>query len=293
VQQVEFRTSRRAPVGNSSSALPQFDLHPSEAVDPDRTLERLPALSSAGVPAALAPVTEPPPDMASTVELVPEISAADIIESEVVAVRPSTLPLDLDRLLARARAETRSQDFFRPATLSPAAPPALEPAFLFDEPTPPPTTMTSAADQVLPPEARRRGAVLWACAAAVAAMSAVFVIAVVSWPGSSAARDVRPAQAVISAAAAAPVVATRAPDAPFTATPPAVPAVAVQNLPRVAAGTISLAAVAASHRLFVDGKIAPTGSTVVSCGSHVVQVGSRGARRRVDVPCGQEVVVAN
>jgi hypothetical protein len=58
-------------------------------------------------------------------------------------------------------------------------------------------------------------------------------------------------------------------------------------------GTISLAAAASMHRLFVDGKVAPSGSQVVKCGVHVVQVGSRGIRRYVTVPCGEEVVVAN
>jgi hypothetical protein len=74
---------------------------------------------------------------------------------------------------------------------------------------------------------------------------------------------------------------------------PAIPALSVQSLPQVASGTISLAAVAATHRLFIDGRVAPNGTEIVTCGRHVVRVGSRGVTRTIDVPCGQEVVVAN
>jgi hypothetical protein len=66
-----------------------------------------------------------------------------------------------------------------------------------------------------------------------------------------------------------------------------------QSLPQVEVGTISLAAVASSHRLFVDGHLAADGSAVVTCGAHTVRVGSRGATRHILVPCGQEVIVAN
>jgi hypothetical protein len=68
-------------------------------------------------------------------------------------------------------------------------------------------------------------------------------------------------------------------------------AVSVQSLPLVEVGTISVAAVAASHRLFVDGKLAAGGSATVSCGNHIAQVGSHGVRRRVYVPCGQELIL--
>ena len=65
----------------------------------------------------------------------------------------------------------------------------------------------------------------------------------------------------------------------------------MQSLPRVQSGAISLAAVAASHRLFIDGRVAAGGSAIVACGPHLVQVGSRGQKRTIDVPCGTEIVL--
>ena len=96
-----------------------------------------------------------------------------------------------------------------------------------------------------------------------------------------------------SASGTGPVTATLT-AGPVTPKPgAAIPAISVQSLPRVESGTISLAAVAASHRLFVDGRVIESGSAIVSCGSHIVQVGSRGQRKYVNVPCGQEIVLAN
>jgi hypothetical protein len=48
---------------------------------------------------------------------------------------------------------------------------------------------------------------------------------------------------------------------------------------------------AAGHRIFVDGKVAGEGVAAirVKCGAHVVKVGSGGAEKNVDVPCGGEI----
>jgi hypothetical protein len=53
-------------------------------------------------------------------------------------------------------------------------------------------------------------------------------------------------------------------------------------------GEIELPASAAGHRVFVDGKVAGEGAAPlrIHCGSHVVRVGSAGAERKIDLPCG-------
>jgi hypothetical protein len=292
VQQVDSRTPRRGPQSVSSSGLPQFDLQQWDSFDPDRTLEKLPALTAAQVE----------PDMASTVEIVPEVSTGDILESRpaapvlppLVLPAPVSVPIDLDRLLARARAETsRSADFFRPATLT------LSLTTEDDEPTPIPTTVSAVSAGRMPivlPARKSRGPLAWALAAGMV----VAVVAVGAAVGQVEATNERVARPVVTTAAAHVVSTPTVPSTPKVdpglvvgAAAPDIPAVSVQNLPRVEAGTISLAAVAASHRLFIDGRLAPNGTATVSCGSHVVQVGSRGVRKRVDVPCGQEIVLAN
>ncbi len=65
----------------------------------------------------------------------------------------------------------------------------------------------------------------------------------------------------------------------------------VTSLPQAPVGTVSLAATASSHRLFVDGAVAPSGVAVVRCGKHLVKVGSKGRTRVVDVACGGETIV--
>jgi hypothetical protein len=56
-------------------------------------------------------------------------------------------------------------------------------------------------------------------------------------------------------------------------------------------GFVRLPRWAASHRIFVDGKLAGQGaaSIMVPCGEHVVRIGEHGPSRRVPVPCGGEV----
>jgi hypothetical protein len=111
----------------------------------------------------------------------------------------------------------------------------------------------------------------------------------------------------LGSAGAKPVVQMGAHSAPATlqvkpAAPPqvkvagaeahsAVPTVDVSSLPRAPIGTVSLATAASGHRLFIDGSLVKTGSAIVSCGKHLVKVGSKGRTESVDVPCGSEVVV--
>ncbi len=74
------------------------------------------------------------------------------------------------------------------------------------------------------------------------------------------------------------------------APPPAapIPEVPVTSLPRAPDGTV---VGSAGHRLWIDGKLADDWKALVPCGQHTVQVGSAGTLRKVDVPCGDEIVV--
>jgi hypothetical protein len=63
----------------------------------------------------------------------------------------------------------------------------------------------------------------------------------------------------------------------------------VANLPRVSPGTV---VGLAGRRLWIDGHLEADSRAVVPCGQHTVQVGSAGAPRSVDVPCGKIVRVA-
>jgi hypothetical protein len=84
------------------------------------------------------------------------------------------------------------------------------------------------------------------------------------------------------------------PAAPALASaPPAstgdVPVVDVASLPRPPIGTVIGAP---KHRLWIDGRLAPSWKRTVKCGLHTVQVGSQGEEREVDVPCGGEISVS-
>jgi hypothetical protein len=63
----------------------------------------------------------------------------------------------------------------------------------------------------------------------------------------------------------------------------------VTNLPRPHDGVVTGSP---GHRLWIDGALAPTWKVSLPCGSHLVQVGSAGAPRTVDVPCGSTVMVS-
>jgi len=301
LQQVDYRTERRGLRADGSGPLPQFDLAAWDAFDPDRTLERLPALPADILTSAPPPVAPPPAaaapaaaaDAAATAEIVAELSSADLVEERELAVpesvpivlaQPRAVPVDLDRLLARARAEaSRSPEYFRAPT-----------------PTPPPTVVdwapvaasggradSTAALPLLNQRPKRRLGWVVGTVAAVAGMTLVIAL---GQSRVSSARSPR-GGTVTKPVAPSPAVA-RASAGPARSDAPFIPATSIQNLPRVETGTISLAAVAASHRLFIDGKVAEGGTAVVSCGTHAVQVGSQGVRRYVTVPCGQEIILA-
>jgi hypothetical protein len=77
--------------------------------------------------------------------------------------------------------------------------------------------------------------------------------------------------------------------APPPAAPSEIPVVNVANLPRATTG---LVVGADGHRLWIDGTLAASWQATVSCGAHVVQVGSAGTPRTLDVPCGDQIVAA-
>jgi hypothetical protein len=264
----EVRVTELISRTDDSGALPQFACS-WDAFDPDRTLEKLPALPRE------VWLTAPLPGDAPVEADAEEISAADILADEPVVSPPpaptsGVTPVSIDRLLARARVEaSRSSEFFRPA-----APPDQSDRVAVD----PPRVIAK----------RWRPSLVFGGAA----MAAIVLAAV----GLGTARD-SSARAPVSVRVEHPatLVASPTATAPSTelVTAAAMPAVSVQNLPRVATGTVSLAAVAASHRLYIDGRLAGGATATVSCGRHVVRVGAHGASRSVNVPCGQEVVVAN
>jgi hypothetical protein len=67
-----------------------------------------------------------------------------------------------------------------------------------------------------------------------------------------------------------------------------IPVVDIATLPRPRTGVILGSP---GHRLWIDGALVRSWRTTVACGPHTVQVGSAGAIRDVDVPCGAEINV--
>jgi hypothetical protein len=320
---VDHPKEHRGMRADGSGPLPQF-------IDPDKTLERLPALDydsspslypSAGLDcaglAAYAPVqvtdtdltatVEVPPDptddlaatveippkpgddLAITVEVRPKQKTASIADSDLSGAAAPSLPypqrpsatFDLDSLLALARIEAQKSPVYFPRP-SPVPPQAWSSSTSDEDP--------EASDPTAElPDRHPRRRTPWFVGAAIVAVTTVGIAVV---------HASVPAYSTTTARSAPPVTQPAADPAP----PPAVqaqpqstniPSVSVQSLPRVKVGTISLAAAASSHRLFVDGRVVTSGSAVVKCGVHLVQVGSRGVKRYVSVPCGEEVVVAN
>ncbi len=136
----------------------------------------------------------------------------------------------------------------------------------------------------------------WGIGAALAATGCLFLVIVnvthaSAGPGSE---EARPAARV--AAAAVPLRAEPAVAASYSGekSVDGVPLVSVMSLPRVipTTGTIRLIESAAAHRLFVDGAVQQGTSAVVSCGRHMIQVGSAGKAHALIIGCGEETVIA-
>ncbi len=101
---------------------------------------------------------------------------------------------------------------------------------------------------------------------------------------------------VVSASAPPPPEPTAALElaAPSEPTAPPEQAPSSAEAPTPTSGILSSPAGADGHRIFVDGKLVGQAPITVSlsCGSHVVRVGSHGRPRRIDVPCGGEVTAS-
>jgi hypothetical protein len=129
-----------------------------------------------------------------------------------------------------------------------------------------------------------------AIAAGLGAMIGIFVL--VFALGSAGAKPVVQAGAHATPAKTAPPAAA-APQTKTASEVPrsSVPTIDIASLPQAPVGSVSLSQTVTGHRLFVDGVAVSKGSTVVSCGKHLVKVGSKGRKQEVDVPCGTDVVV--
>ncbi len=173
-------------------------------------------------------------------------------------------PEEESRLILRA---TRSPESWQPSSVAP-----------------------TAMDRLLPPPAearRRRRGLSLAIAGAVALLVVGVGIGAMLRTGTAVDRPSEPADTGRAAAAREVPAPPSAPPPP--ATPPPVPVVAVSSLPRSADGTVIGAE---GHRLWIDGHLAESFTAVVACGHHVVQVGSAGTPRDVEVPCGEGITVS-
>jgi hypothetical protein len=145
---------------------------------------------------------------------------------------------------------------------------------------------------VLAPSARSRGrkaGVAWAIGLGLLAGIVIVGVALRSTGGADVTR--LPAPVIATIPPPSPEVATGGAGLASSSSLSSAPTFDVTSLPRAPVGTVSLAAAASSHRLIVDGVVAPSGSAVVKCGKHMVRVGSKGRRQIVDVACGRDTVV--
>jgi hypothetical protein len=287
------RSNRAKSRPDRSGPLPQFAFpltdaldgdRARDAIDPDKTLEPLPAWGRTRAASASS-----------------EIEAVDILEEVPVARRPAwrsasatqevqirdilevmdaSVPLRRAMSLAPLEAPLPAVPHAAPAPvardLAPAGPRPRADSSLrveWEEPAPP----------------RRRARAL--VAAGLLALVVVLGVALARRGESRAiASQGHPESARLQAAPAAMTAASETSSRPLPASAANanVPMVSVDSLPRPSTGTVIGSP---GHRLFIDGNVARGFSAVVRCGAHVVQVGSAGKARSVDVPCGADVYV--
>jgi hypothetical protein len=241
-----------------ATRLAQFQFPGDEPSDAEKTLELRPVTAKA-VARVLPTPARPTPNTTQ------EIDAADVLEVEPIEHHPcSVIPVALDVEVA-ARRPVRAGDVVR------------------------------SAERVVMP----RQGIGWGLGAAIVGVGCLVLVLVnvtrASAGPTEGASDVRPT------AAAGPVRATNAAVLPSTALVSTastagggVPVVSVLSLPRVVptTGTIRLIESAAAHRLFVDGAVQTGTSAVVTCGKHMIQVGSAGRAHALMIGCGEETVIA-
>ena len=231
------------------------------------------------VAAAIARTVAPPPPRPSP-NTTQEIDAADVLDVEPIDHHPcSVIPVALDVEVAARR--PRAGDL-----VSSEYPPR-------------------GSERVAVP----RQAIGWGLGAAIVGVSCL-LLAVVNASRASArdARDTtRDTDPRPTAVGAPPVAAAQAstngaasldsPGGPSQTPgehPGGVPVVSVLSLPRVVptTGTIKLIESAAAHRLYVDGAVQAGASAVITCGRHMIQVGSAGKAHALIIGCGEETVIA-
>jgi hypothetical protein len=229
---------------------------------------------------ALAPTF--PSDDAATGEAPSHADTSHVARRRVASAPAHELDLDEIELFDDAPAPFPPLLTIPPRSSRPPPLPVLVPAI----PSLAPFDLPLATGR--PPKPRSRALPFVASTLAIVALAALGL-----WARQTRPRDTSPV-------AAAPVAA--APPAPVTLTPASEPtpatigAAPVTNevVPAVPAAPATSGVVLGSlgHRLWIDGALAASWQESVSCGSHVVQVGSAGTPRTVDVPCGGEITVS-
>jgi Domain of unknown function (DUF4388) len=158
-------------------------------------------------------------------------------------------------------------------------------------PTMPPRSTPTATAMVQAPPSSKTGligvAIVLLGAAAIIAMTRSPPPPVPASPTPTSIRPppvVRPAP-VDSAPSAQTALVVAAPDAGVE------PRLPEKTAVRSDAGNVQLPASAAGHRVFVDGRVQKDGSMllVLPCGPHLIQIGSHGTQKSIDVLCGREI----
>jgi hypothetical protein len=141
------------------------------------------------------------------------------------------------------------------------------------------------------------GVVLWlsgalsGTSAPVAARSSASPSPSPTSPTSGTGVDAMPASAASSASASPPAVSAQR-DASEAPDGSAAPAATLIPIPGPTQGLLKSRG-PAGHRIFVDGVVVgeTPGQVLVTCGSHVVKLGSAGREQTIDFPCADSVVV--
>jgi hypothetical protein len=296
-------TAQRVQDDPATRPLPSYEMPWIEAVDPDRTLKRraihvAPSANSTEEICAddvleVIKVGRVPPGAEST----QEIAAEDVIgvaalrsrvcANPLITVVPEPSIAPPAPPLPPPPRENRAEPLrFKEPERGSVAPVAMDEDFSH-----------SRADSTFmlgdTPYGLRMPRMGYAIAGGLGAMIGIFVL--VFALGSAGAKPVvqmgqhaAPGKAATAAAGAAAAVAHASRGEASSST---VPTIDVASLPQAAVGTVSLAKSVTGHRLFVDGVVASAGSAIVSCGKHLVKVGSKGRKQEVDVACGSEVAV--
>ncbi|MEO6573965.1 MAG: DUF4388 domain-containing protein [Polyangiaceae bacterium] len=151
-------------------------------------------------------------------------------------------------------------------------------------PTPPPRSATPAIEQA-PPRSKTG---LIAVAIVLAGVAAIIAITTQSpsptVPGAPTPSPIRPQP--VAAVVLTPTAPLPAASSVLAEAPPPEKTPVKSNM-----GNVQLPAAAAGHRVFVDGRVQKDGSMllVLPCGAHVIQIGSHGTQKSIDVLCGREI----